>query len=554
MDRLIISLPDVMINLEQGGRVLVDEQILTLSSIAQPHNGVEFSVDQNIVTVKLPSYNMTILFDGNTAHVAGQIEAMEGLCGSPSDSSKTTSLAAEKSSSSSLPGCEIQHTDTVDNSIDCSLATDHCNLLRQAPFSACHNHTDPEPFITACTETLCNYRLVDGVDCQFMEAYAQSCSLKADITLEDWRSTTTCSEVPVCQQLCSEHEFCGEKSGRGLCLCRGEPAVCREESASVTLAGCLLADKGIDYSVLHLNDPNCKGQMDNETHMKNNSMILYKNAIMTRNMSEEGVIMRHDQIQIDFSCLSVVQELTSGEWNYTLQMSTYLDQNLLYVVKPETELLLNQRIWLELKTEGLDGNRVSIVTDSCWATSQPSPSDSLRYDLINNGCPNANDKTVKMSGNGQGTSNVFSFNMFEFNGGNTEIFLHCKLELCVRMGNSCQPTCNPRYRRRRRASKYVDKNPASSPYVMINLEQGGRVLVDEQILTLSSIAQPHNGVEFSVDQNIVTVKLPSYNMTILFDGNTAHVAGTERYITQDDQPSCREVLFLQPPWVLLSLI
>ncbi|KAK1876239.1 Alpha-tectorin [Dissostichus eleginoides] len=482
-----------MINLEQGGRVLVDEQILTLSSIAHQHNGVEFSVDQNIVTVELPSYNMTILFDGNTAHVAGQIEAMEGLCGSPSDSTKTTSLAAEKSSTPASLGtsyCEIQHTDTVDNSIHCSLATDHCNLLRQAPFSACHNHTDPEPFITACTETLCNYRLVDGVDCQFMEAYAQSCSLKADITLEDWRSTTTCSGVPVCQQLCSEHEFCGEKNGRGLCLCRGEPAVCREESASVTLAGCLLADKGIDYSVLHLNDPNCKGQMDNETHMvtfgfdssnicgtevvKNNSMILYKNAIMTRNMSEYGVITRH--VQIDFSCLykepeiksfafrikdsSVVQELTSGEWNYTLQMSAYLDQNLLYVVKPETELLLNQRIWLELKTEGLDGNRVSIVTDSCWATSQSSPNDILRYDLINSGCPNANDETVRLSGNGQGTSNMFSFNMFEFNGGNREIFLHCKLELCVRMGNSCQPTCTPRSRRRRRASKYVDKNPA----------------------------------------------------------------------------------------------
>ncbi|KAF3836003.1 hypothetical protein F7725_028561 [Dissostichus mawsoni] len=74
---------------------------------------------------------MTILFDGNTAHSfissshpPGQIEAMEGLCGSPSDSSKTTSLAAEKSSTSSLPGCEIQHTDTVDSLIDCSLATD----------------------------------------------------------------------------------------------------------------------------------------------------------------------------------------------------------------------------------------------------------------------------------------------------------------------------------------------------------------------------------------------------------------------------------------------
>ncbi|KAK5891022.1 hypothetical protein CgunFtcFv8_018317 [Champsocephalus gunnari] len=449
---------------------------------------------------------MTILFDGSTAHVAGHFEAVEGLCGSPSDSSRTTSLAAEKSASSSLPGCEIQHADTVDDSINCSLAADHCRLLRRAPFSACHRHADPEPLIAACTQTLCNYRPVDGVDCQFMEAYAQSCRLKAGITLEDWRSTTPCSEVPVCQQLCSEHEFCGEKSGRGLCLCRGvfaskytptnslgEPAVCREGSASVTLAGCLLADRGIDYSALHLNDPDCRGRMDHETHMvtfgfdsssnicgtevvKNNSTILYKNAIVTRNMSEYGVITRHDQIQIDLSCLyrepeiqsftfrirdsSVVQQLASGEWNYTLQMSAFEDQKLQRVVGPETALLLDQRVWVQLRTERLDGDRVSLVTDSCWATSRSAPNGSLRHDLIISGCPNADDETVRLSGNGQGTSNVFSFNMFQFKGGSGEIFLHCKLELCVRTGNACQPTCNPRSRRRRRASKYVDKNPA----------------------------------------------------------------------------------------------
>ncbi|KAK5936252.1 hypothetical protein CgunFtcFv8_027625 [Champsocephalus gunnari] len=104
LDRLILSLPEVTINLEQGGRVLVDEQTLTLSSIAQQRSGAEFSVDKSVVTVGLPSYNMTILFDGSTAHVAGHFEAVEGLCGSPSDSSRTTSLAAEKSASSSLPG------------------------------------------------------------------------------------------------------------------------------------------------------------------------------------------------------------------------------------------------------------------------------------------------------------------------------------------------------------------------------------------------------------------------------------------------------------------
>lgn len=49
--------------------------------------------------------------------------------------------------------------------------------------------------------------------------------------------------------------------------CSGEPTVCSQKSASINLANCLLEDKGIDYSVLHLNDPACKGEMDNLTHM-----------------------------------------------------------------------------------------------------------------------------------------------------------------------------------------------------------------------------------------------------------------------------------------------
>lgn len=28
-----------------------------------------------------------------------------------------------------------------------------------------------------------------------------------------------------------------------------------------------MEDKGIDYSTLHLKDPNCKGHMDDQTHM-----------------------------------------------------------------------------------------------------------------------------------------------------------------------------------------------------------------------------------------------------------------------------------------------
>lgn len=35
----------------------------------------------------------------------------------------------------------------------------------------------------------------------------------------------------------------------------------------MTLAGCLLQDRGIDSSALHLIDPDCKGHVDQRTHM-----------------------------------------------------------------------------------------------------------------------------------------------------------------------------------------------------------------------------------------------------------------------------------------------
>ena len=43
--------------------------------------------------------------------------------------------------------------------------------------------------------------------------------------------------------------------------------VCEQNAAKLTMAKCLLEDKGIDFSVLHLNDEACKGEMDTETHM-----------------------------------------------------------------------------------------------------------------------------------------------------------------------------------------------------------------------------------------------------------------------------------------------
>uniref|UniRef100_A0A8C4H5F8 ZP domain-containing protein n=2 Tax=Dicentrarchus labrax TaxID=13489 RepID=A0A8C4H5F8_DICLA len=432
---------------------------------------------------------------------------MEGLCGNPADSSQNFTLSAAKSSNDSAASCETLHNQTADSSINCTRTTEYCNLIKQAPFTVCHNHSDPEPFVTACTNTLCKYPAVDGLNkCQFLEAYAESCRLKVTITVENWRSNANCSAVPQasCQdQDCSAHEFCGEKLGSTSCLCRaifaakynstnslGEPTVCTQNSATLTLAGCLLTDKGIDYSALHLKDQNCTGHLDSETHMvtfsynssnacgaevmKNNSQVIFKNTVMMANAS--GIITRNDQVAIDFSCpyavpeikslsfkikdSSVVKQIVSGVWNYTVTMNAYNDSDHMNLVNANTEVGLNQKIWVELKTDGLDNNMVTVVTDSCWASNDSSPNGTLRYDLVKNGCPNAADKTVMIQGNGVGTSNSVSFNMFKFSGKTSDIYLHCKLELCLTQNKTCTPSCGGGRKRRSLRSKYADGNPA----------------------------------------------------------------------------------------------
>nr|XP_019961041.1 PREDICTED: uncharacterized protein LOC109641134 [Paralichthys olivaceus] len=511
LKRVILQLDKarVQISLEQGGRVLLDNRELTLNTTAMVVHGVELSKDRTGVTAKMSAFNYTVSvhFDGSITqiHLTGpKATDSQGLCG---NSSRTVSQ--EKVSKHSVPGCDTKYNEIVDPTINCNTTTEWCNLLKQAPFTACNMHMDREPFITACTQTLCNYPAVDALKCQFMEAYVRGCSF-SNITVEGWKSRTSCSAFhqDVCRDmLCSDHEFCGEKNnGETGCVCRaifaskykstssfGEPTACEQKAAKLTMAKCLLEDKGIDFSVLHLNDVACKGEMDNETHMVtfsfdtdktcgtvimvNNNQIIYKNTIMTRNSSMYGIINRHDSVHINFSCLyeqpdiksfsfkikdsSVSQQIAYGRWVYNLTMKAYTDSYTKEALQPSSKLQLDEKISVELKADGLDDEMVVVVTESCWATDQPSPNGSLRYDLIIKGCPNPVDSTVKVVNNGQGTSNTFSFNAFQFQGKDGEVYLHCKVQLCVKKGNTCIPRCGVGERRRRSVlSKYEDENPA----------------------------------------------------------------------------------------------
>ncbi|XP_042372498.1 uromodulin-like, partial [Plectropomus leopardus] len=316
--------------------------------------------------------------------------------------------------------------------------------------------------------------------------------------------------LPCWDQYCSEDEFCGEIPGGTRCFCRalfsakyeptkalGDSTTCTANSATLTLAKCLLEDVNVDYNNLHLKDPNCKGVLDPKTHLvtfsfddgskqcgtdveKVDNIVTYSNAVMDQDPDDDAIIIRHDQVRIDFSCTyrkpeiqsfpfriasgSVTRTVESQDWSYTLTMSAYIDPDFKQLITDDTEIQLNQRVWVKLMTSGLDDTMVTVVTQSCWATSEDNNQALLKHFLISNGCPDDGDSTVQVEGNGVGTSNSFSFSMFQFTSGSGQIYLHCELELCLIGGDtpcakSCGSLSKKRRRRRSSRSKY-DRNPA----------------------------------------------------------------------------------------------
>ncbi|XP_063767731.1 alpha-tectorin-like [Eleginops maclovinus] len=495
---LYVQDPGVHIYLEQGGEVKLNKQTLTLDATATVVHGMELSKDESGVTAKTShlNHNLTVFFDGYTAlmHIegpTGSSRIVTGLCGNSS------SFRISELTDISETNCDAKYEDTADSTFNRIAMTEHCNLLKEAPFRECHSHVDPEPYFTACNDTLSKYPAGDGLNCQFFEAYAKACSLYSKDAIDGWRSNVNCSAEPqaFCQgRFCSSHEFCGETSSGTRCFCRavfastvtsekpfGEAVTCNGSSRVATLYGCLLEDKGISYSDLHLFDTTCISEMDHLTHvvslsldtntkpcgsiikMNNESEIINKNGVMLETNGMELVDFTcpftFPDIDIDFSVIfqvksgfsnpNTVAYVTSGIWNYTLSMRAYMDAHREYPVTPNTQLKLNQKVWLELQAAGVDEKIVALVTENCYATSDPSPHTNLKYDLITNGCANPADDTVVIESNGERLTDYFSFNMFKFNGNSRDMYLHCRLNLCLKSDNSCTRSCGKGARRRR---------------------------------------------------------------------------------------------------------
>ncbi|XP_037836867.1 alpha-tectorin [Kryptolebias marmoratus] len=394
-------------------------------------------------------------------------------------------------SNTSQAGCGSTD-EECDGLSDCQFIEEYTELCRvitntSGPFSSCHLHSNPQPFFTSCVYDLCLYTPANGMLCSVVSAYEKTCSVLG-LNVTDWRSSLLCDEADPCEELdCEEHEWCGQKDGVYGCFCDEHhqrlndenfdfDITCLSSSGTISLSRCQVFEAGFHSDALHLNDDSCNGTIqdgrlvfhfDSDDHLcgtvlqSNGTHFMYQNAILSDVVTNGSLIRRRRPIHLRFSCVypltqaasmtveiravesHIIKRLPSGRSLYEVRMIPYQDADFLFPLTNCTiELKLDQRLYVEIRTEGLDQNHISTVLDSCWATPDDNASNPVRWDLIISKCPNPADDTVEIIQNGVSTVTRFSFRMFTFRN-SEEIHLHCSIRLCLLANNNCTVQCHP---------------------------------------------------------------------------------------------------------------
>ncbi|XP_026072663.1 alpha-tectorin-like [Carassius auratus] len=279
---------------------------------------------------------------------------------------------------------------------------------------------------------------------------------------------------------CTEHEACQERSGVLGCVCLDgqRPNLeifdavesCASSTGSISLSRCQLFESGFSAETLHLNDPSCRGTLedgrllfnfDNEDHIcgttltSNRTHFIYQNAIQSNLRSnDQSIISRARWMNFTFSCAypliqtlsmpmgiraegGVISQEVPGQGSYEIHMVPYHDAQFTSPYEGEVEIQVNQQIYVAVEVLGVDRSQIATVLDSCWATPVNDIDHDIRWSLIIRECPNPEDGTVEVLQNGIDTTSHFSFRMFTFSGNSDRIFLHCQVHLCLVDNGRC---------------------------------------------------------------------------------------------------------------------
>ncbi|NWS67421.1 UROM protein, partial [Crotophaga sulcirostris] len=318
-------------------------------------------------------------------------------------------------------------------------------------------------------------------------------SPRPGVALRLKRSLDACLRNP-----CQHQGHCQVVEDRPVCSCKpgftGEfcqdvvlKLACEEEYMKMMVRKEVFELLKIPQELVHLKNHACKisereeegelffaATLTGENHtacgsiiQQNSSHVSYTNVIESEREARGGVISRSFQLEVHFSCIYAYEQVVKlpfaltavdklvqfvvREGHFNVSMRLYKTPAYLQPYHlPVTAIPITDTLYVLLNIEGQHHLKYFLLSiEDCWATPSADPYQDVRHELIDKGCPH--DETVTyLNAVGESTTAKFSFQMFRFVG-YSEVFLHCRVRLCLPDSpEPCAKQC-PRHWRNKRA-------------------------------------------------------------------------------------------------------
>ncbi|NXT76106.1 GP2 protein, partial [Zapornia atra] len=317
--------------------------------------------------------------------------------------------------------------------------------------------------------------------------------LRRGVAIRLQRSLDACLPNP-CQhqghcQVMEDRPFCTCKPGFTGAFCQDVvlKLACEEEHMKMMVRKEVFELLKIPQELVHLKNQACKvsereeeGELffaailTGENHtacgsviQKNSSHVSYSNAIGSERGAAGAVISRSFQLEVHFSCIYAYEQVVNlpfaltavdklvqfmvREGHFNVSMRLYKTPSYLQPYHPPAAAIpITDTLYVLLKIEGQHQLKYFLLSiQDCWATPSADPYQDVRHKLIEKGCPH--DKTVTyLNTVGESATAKFSFQMFRFVH-HPQVFLHCRVRLCLpHSPEPCATQC-PRHWRSKRA-------------------------------------------------------------------------------------------------------
>ncbi|NXJ82647.1 GP2 protein, partial [Trogon melanurus] len=320
------------------------------------------------------------------------------------------------------------------------------------------------------------------------------------------RSLDACLPNP-----CQHQGDCQVMRGRPVCSCKPGftgafcqdvvmKLACEEEHMKMMVRKEVFELLKIPREVVHLKNQACKVSereeegkvffaaiLTGENHtvcgsiiQQNSSHVSYSNIMKSEQDVHQGLISRSFQLEVHFSCIYAYEQVVKlpfaltavdklvqfivREGHFNVSMRLYKTRSYLQPYHlPTPAIPVTDTLYVLLKMEGQHQLKYFLLSvEDCWATPSADPYQKMQHKLIEKGCPQDN-TVMYLNAIGESTTAKFSFQMFQFVG-YPEVFLHCRVRLCLPDSpEPCAKQCPRNWRSKRALANDYNKIVSYGP-------------------------------------------------------------------------------------------